>query len=121
MAMEGLKKLPLFIGLLIITLWGAHKKINLPIVTSLCVPSTPTELISYKDKLQQLSCLTTKNWSAFYDTARPVLPESVSDEELQFIYKFLQRKEEAVHFDKTASSEKRLEILLLFASIANSE
>ena len=99
---------------------GANKKIKVPIENALCVATAANQPTTYPAKLAQLSCLTTKNWDAFYDTARPLLPASVSDEELQAIYHFLQKDTNA-YFDETAAPEKRLEVLLFFSMLGNRE
>lgn len=119
-SLQKIKKLPLIIGLFLIMIWGASKKIIFQTNSTLCLEHTAKLFPSYLDRLDKLTCLTDASWEQFHRTARPILPEIISDKELKFIYHFLQEPSPA-HLDETATQADKLKVLLIFSSIANQQ
>ena len=117
---QKLKKLPLIIGGLLIMIWGATQKTIFQINHTLCIEHTAKPLPSYLDQLDKLTCLTNASWEQFYTTSRPILPAVISDEELKFVYHFLQAPSPP-QLDETATQTDKLKVLLLFSSIRNPE
>lgn len=116
--LQKIKKLPLIIGIFLIIVWSASKKVILQIDSTLCIEHTAKPFPSYLDQLDKLTCLTNASWEQFYTTARPILPEIISDKELKFVYRFLQEPS-PVHLDETATQEDKLKALLIFSSVVN--
>jgi len=88
--MKILKKLPLFITVLLMVIWGASKKINIQEAPSF---STSTITSLSVDNLEKLSKLTYKTRAEFYAIIRPQLSSLITDRELLFIYDFLQKED----------------------------
>ena len=118
--LPNIKKLPLIIGVLLIIVWSASKKTIFQLDHTLCIEHTAKPLPSYLDRLDKLTCLTNASWEQFYRTARPILPEVISEEELKFVYHFFQAPSPA-YLEKTATQADKLKVLLIFSSIVNPE
>ena len=78
--MQTLKKLPLFIGMFLVVIWGASKKMNLQNENS----STVDQLQTNVTQMNNISNLLTSNGEDFYANTRPLLPQLISDEELHY-------------------------------------
>lgn len=116
--MQKLGKLPLLIGVLLIIMWGASKKINLR------EESTLTDKVATNlsfSNLDKLSGVTTASWEVFYATARPILPPVISDSELHFIYEMLQTPTQAYFDEPTTQKDKLKALLILFTLKVNRE
>jgi len=118
---QTIKKWPLIVGAFLMVIWSANKKMIFQIEDTLCIEHTTKLSPSYVDRLDKLTCLTDTSWEQFHRTARPLLPEVISDKELEFVYHFLQQPPKEGYFDEPSAQKDRLKILLIFSSIANPE
>lgn len=116
--LQKMKKLPLIIGGLLLIFWSASKKTIFQLDHTLCIEHTAKPFPSYLDRLDKLTCLTNASWEQFYTTARPILPEVISDAELKFVYHFLQKPSQT-HLDEPTTQADRLKVLLILSSVVN--
>jgi len=112
--MKILKKLPLFITVLLIIIWSASKKINLQEVPSF---NSANVASIAADNLEKLSKLTYKSREEFYNVIRPKLSSLVTDRELFFIYDFLQKED----LELLQVRKEKLEALLILFTMKPSQ
>ena len=88
--MRKLKKLPLFMGLFLIVLWGAYKKSSLQIASTppIAQVSPPSPFKDHKEDPSKETKI--PSWDRFYTFFRPLLPAFVSDSDLKYFYAFIQ-------------------------------
>jgi len=118
---QKMKKLPLIIGAFLLIIWGASKKVIFQVEDTLCIEHNTKLYPSHLDRLDKLTCLANTSWEQFHRTARPLLPEIISDKELDFVYHFLQQPPKEGYFDEPAAQEDRLKVLLILSAIVNPE
>lgn len=88
-----MKKIPLYIGILLIVIWGANRKV----VSSIDRVSKVTQKLeipaSYLKKLESSKELTMLTWEEFYQIFRPQFSKSVTDAALHQLYTELKKQD----------------------------
>lgn len=85
-----MKKVPLYFGLFLIVVWGAHQKVAPSLAGKNKTKQTPDLVITYSERLDQSLDSSTLNWAEFHRIYHPQFSD-LTDEALYQLYKELKK------------------------------
>jgi len=91
-----MKKIPLYCGIFLITIWGASKKVVPFLRTDELKKKEVILTTSYFNDLEESLDLSTISWAEFYRIFRPQVSQLVTDEALYEVYKKLKKQKRLV-------------------------